>query len=178
MTGAIGFETNNRNWVSRLIRWFTQSEWSHVFIVLPPDPVSGRREILEANASGISKRFLDKYHKPHLSYILYQPDTTKERVDGALEQCLRLVGRSYGFLQYLGYIPMMLLRRVGIRINNPISAGRVCSELGLRYLQLLQIEPAFEPLDRDSVTPQDLIDVLETSDAFFLIDDQASEEAA
>jgi hypothetical protein len=175
VTGAIGFETRERHWVSRLIRWFTASEWSHVFLVLPPDPVTGRREILEANASGIHKAFLDKYHKPGARFILFQPDTTKARVDDALTACLRLVGRSYGFLQYLGYLPMIALRRLGFRVNNPISAGRVCSELALRYCQLLHLDERFDALDRDSVLPQELIEIIEGNERFVLIDDQEGE---
>jgi hypothetical protein len=175
VTGAIGFETQQRNWFSRLIRWFTASEWSHVFLVLPPDPVSGRREILEANVNGIYKTFLDKYHKPGVRYILFQPETTKARVDEALTACLKLVGRSYGFLQYLGYVPMILLRRLGLNVNNPISAGRVCSELALRYCQLLHLDERFDALDRDSVLPQELIDLIDGNPHFVLIDDQEGE---
>lgn len=176
MIGAIGFETRQGNWGSRLIRWFTMSTWSHVFIVLPADPISGRREILEASPSGIHKAFLDKYHKPGVQFILYQADTSAERIDDALTATLTMVGRSYGFLQYLGYIPMFLLRRVGIKIKNPISAGRVCSELALRYLQLLHIDDRFEALDRDSASPQDLLDIIDNNERFILIDDRETED--
>jgi hypothetical protein len=166
LLGAIGFETDRASWISKIIRFFTRSQWSHVFIVAAEDLVTGKREILEADWQGIQKAFLDKYQGKHIKVALYQVNLPlTQRID-ALAACMTLVGRSYGYLQLVGLALILPLRWVGIYKTNPISSGRVCSELALRYLQQLEVDYRFEQMDRDSTTPQDLFAIIEEHEAF------------
>lgn len=171
MLGAIGFETDRRSWLSRIIRWFTESRWSHVFIVAGEDPVTGETEILEASTWGIQKAPLKKYLDDDyvkLRFYVVRADPEKQRA--ALAACQDLVGRSYGYAQILGFALILPFRKLGLRFKNPISAGRVCSELVLRYLQLLDVDPAFAALDRDSTTPQDLFAIIDASPRFEVLE--------
>lgn len=165
--GSIGFETDRDSWISKMVRWFTRSKWSHVFIVGAHDPVTGEREILEANWQGVQKAYLKKYLDDSIQLAVFRVEASQDVREAAYTSALGKVGRSYGFLQLLGFIPVLALRLIFIKIDNPITSGRVCSELALEYLRALKVEPFFDELDENSASPQDLLDAMELRNDMF-----------
>lgn len=165
--GSIGFETDRHSFISKAIRWITRSKWSHVFIVGPINSVSAKREILEADWQGVHIAFLDKYKAEHVKVQIYRVEVDPKIRNEAFSKCLDMIGKRYGFLQLLGFIPVVILGRLGIRIKNPITSGTVCSELALRYLTSLGISAKFTMLDKDATSPEDLFKLLEADNVRF-----------
>lgn len=167
MLGAVGFETERRSFISRAIRWFTRSRWSHVFLVLPEDPVTREREIVEASFRGVYKDSIAKYRKRGIQTRIFLVDADMEDRIDALADRLTNVGARYGFLQVLGFALILPLRWIGVRVRNPLTGGYVCSEFVLGYLRELELNPrAFDDLDKDSTTPADLFTIIEEHPMF------------
>lgn len=139
--GDVGFYAGE-GWVSRQIRRLTRREDlgddpvpSHAFLVI------SRSEVIEA---------LEKTKVRGLSF--YQEDFVAGRAwayrpagsDLAKREAVRLMvdrynGAAYGWLQILGFLPVLAIRR---RWNhdapNPAPLGKICSEDVLLFLRILR----------------------------------------
>jgi hypothetical protein len=167
MRGAIGFETNYRSTISRLIRWFSKSVWSHTFIVT--DDVGDHTYVMEANEFGTTFMLLDEYQKTIVNFELWEPIATPEQIEAALKKAQKkFVGQVYGYLQLLGIgLKILVSRYLGHHIlkHNPIKQGAICSQVVWYYLQELMPD-LFGNLDQYSVSPGDLYEIVSKSDRF------------
>lgn len=156
--GSIGFETSRKSIYSKLIRWFTGSKISHVFIVV--GEIHGRPVALEANDSGVDLVFLSKYHTPDHYYVLYKPGSRSSKdIDFALAMLVRLYHNvPYGWGQIAGFIFDRFTSRLGYK-RNFFSEGVVCSELGFQYARLLGCP--LPNMDPNLVSPADLMDLMD-----------------
>lgn len=150
---VVGFSTTNLC-ISRAIRWFTQSNYSHAWFEYPDHDMGGRW-ILEAGASGVARLPLTHATPGWINvqrFALLGGDLWP-----ALRAAAQLCGDKYGFLQASGLGVMTILRRLGWRVRNPFANRRkaVCSELVAIGLQALQL-PQTEQWDHESMTPDDL----------------------
>lgn len=157
MLGVLGF-SRDRSLISRLIRWFTRQPWSHVFVVMYYDKNVGDHVLIEAGAGGVTISSLKKYRSGYdVEFCRMEPD----RMRAGVEEVKKLLGRRYGYFQLIGFIPVVLLRRVGIKLENPITRGVVCSELAAHYLSAA-LDDAFWRKKADELTPGDINDVMHT----------------
>jgi hypothetical protein len=166
--GCIGFmrtkKTGCSGLLSRLIRMFTAGEWSHVFVVLGEDPVAGNI-IIEAGETGVKLSLLSDYVlDPHVEYALYKPKVALRELLEGLKAVLALNGRSYGYLQFMGFLvvwPWYMI--TGRRRKNPFGGGIICSELGLIFLKTIKVNSeVFDKIALNLCSPEDLNDAIDT----------------
>ena len=123
--GTIGFSRNN-SFVSKAIRWITRQKWSHTFVVLEYDEDVGDNKVIEASAGGIRINSFKAYRGGYTVHLCELPGVDTE---AGVSMAKSMLGRKYGYLKILGYIPVVLLRRIGIPVENSVTKGVVCSEL-------------------------------------------------
>jgi hypothetical protein len=160
--GAIGFSAS-KSWVSKVIRWFTRSDWSHTFIVI--GEIEGVVLISEADWRGVQVARLDKYVGKCKVQIWEPPYgvATQQMVADAVRESLRRIESRYGFLQLVGFIPVILARRfLGMKIPNPAKGGTICSEHCLRHLRILHPMGPWASMNRDAASPEDIHAPLES----------------
>lgn len=158
LKGAVGFSTGN-SWTSRLIRWFTRSQYSHAFIVVTDG--KGKDEpplVMEATRRGVVVGPITKYtaNWSERRVTLFMPKTDRINIHAAVDKMWSYVGIRYGFLALAGLALRLLLQRLGIRIGNPIGIGMICSECQFLFLRQLPELSDLKNWDRDEVTPEDL----------------------
>jgi len=147
-----------------MIRMFTSGEWSHVFVVIGELPSVGE-VIIEAIETGVTINLLSEYlDEPTTEFALYKPVVDEEHFEKGRSAVVALDGKPYGYGQILGFIitwPYYLI--TGKRKKNPWSKGIICSELGLVYLNAVEVAPdVFGKLDLNSTSPEDLNDIIDT----------------
>ncbi len=155
--GMIGFSRSS-GISSRLIRWFTRQDWSHAFIVMPERGEDGLPMILESDISSVSITSLGKYQKSgdHVEIATISSLNTEKGLGVAQTK----LGRTYGFFQILGFLPVLLGRRFGIPVKNSYTDGIVCSELVCFYLYGATGDEKWFKM-KDDTTPGDLYNTLQ-----------------
>lgn len=173
LTGCVGFirttKTGCSGILSRLIRMFSAGEWSHVFVVVGDLPPAGGI-IIEASETGVKLNLLKDYTEdPNVEYALYKPKVDLRAIMDGLAEVLKLNGKSYGYLQFLGFVvtwPYYMI--TGRRRKNPFGGGIICSELGLIYIKKTGVRPdVFDGMDLNNCTPEDLNDEIDTDREHF-----------
>lgn len=173
LCGCIGFSRTKGSGcgaiLSRFIRMFSAGEWSHVFVVLSEDPVAGWI-IIEASETGVKLNLLTEYTKdPNIEFALYKPKVGLRELLAGLAEVIKLNGRAYGYLQFIGFVfvwPYYMI--TGRRRKNPFGGGVICSELGLIYLKATKVNPeVFDKMDLNLCSPEDLNDGIDTDREHF-----------
>lgn len=152
----IGFSQSN-NWGSKLVRWFTNSQWSHCFIILDDD-LEGDALVFESSPSGGVKLNLWSKYKDQICEVY------NINVNCSIKPLYNYLGDNYGYLQITGFI----IAKIFSLKHNPIKKDYVCSELALRFLIENNIE-GFESLDPNSTSPEDLYESIKQHVSFIKI---------
>lgn len=147
------FLSSNR-WGARLIRWFTESKWSHCAIILDDDLEGDALVFESAIAGGVKLNLWSKLQR-HLHEI-YEINQTC-----CIKPIYAYLGENYGYFQILGY---PIAKLIGSK-DNPIKKDYVCSEIVLRFL-LENDFTEFDHLEPDMASPQDLYDIISQSENF------------
>ncbi len=166
MKGTIGFFADSKSWKSRLICWLTKSQFSHTFIIL--GDLEKHILIIDSDRYSVEVKEITDFLKSKKHKLkIYQPiNVSYDIVQQGLNKCYSFIGRIYGYPQLLGYILMRLFNALGLKIKrNPIRFGIICSELVWTYCNTLFPEQ-FQQLDKNSITPEDLLNVIENSKNF------------
>jgi hypothetical protein len=163
--GAIGFSRKKRNWVSRIIAWFTRSQWSHTFIIYQDSP-----EILvvEAGMRQVQLVPISKYESSKYDVAYFAPDLVHMfKIEAGISKVKGKIEAPYGMLQFVGFVPVIILRRLlGMKIPNPLRGGIVCSELVLQYLREIDPQGKWGGMDKNAVSPEDLFSALAMDNRF------------
>lgn len=170
ITGAIGLSMTKSNglwgYFGKAVRFFTGGPWNHAFVVANVNSFFGAT-IIEASERGTGISVLSKYFSSEYDFQLWMPQTDKATRLSALEYTKILIGKKYGYLQCVGFIPMWLIKKITLQnVNNPFGSGVICSELVLKYIQALALNPAYNKLDRNSFSPNDLYRLMKYSTDF------------
>jgi hypothetical protein len=118
-----------KSFVSRGIKWFTNSKYSHTALYLG----GGSNYVAEATAVGVEKNKIQNL----LAYaecvcVRRIPNLTVEQAEIMKDKAYSLIYDSYDTLQFISYIPYFLFRKVGINLPFLVFNSRqkmVCSEL-------------------------------------------------
>lgn len=163
--GTIGFCTNRRSFISKVIRWFTRSRWSHTYVIRQTDPDI---LVLEAGKYQVQIVPITKYESSKYQNVFFVPEGFKsEDIALGLMAAGDKIEANYGWLQLVGNIPVIIMKRLfGMKISNPSKGGIVCSELVLQYLRGLDPTGPWRSLDRNTVSPEDLCEVLSSHAKF------------
>jgi len=151
---TIGF-SRSKKIMSKLIRWFTTSGVSHVYIKRSTPHVDPNFIVYQASGLLVNVENYDHFlthAEPIKEFEMVLSDDKYAEAEAFL---LRELGKPYSILQLLGMLWVILCRRFGARVKNPFRDGDhsyICVEL---VAKLLGIQGAEE------MTPQDLLELLE-----------------
>jgi hypothetical protein len=161
LPGDIGFAGRRSGFYPSAVRWFTNSKWSHCFVVMPE--YMGELSVLEADLKVQLVPFREEYvHKDEDYYEIWRPK--KASIGEKLSAChalyLSSAGGIYGFMQILWFAVRQGLLKLGINLpgKNWFPGGEICSETLWVYLVYLggHYRGLFEGMGRNEVSPQDL----------------------
>jgi hypothetical protein len=137
-TITIGFSKPNAKWkkpISRLIRVFELSEYSHVYIKI----TNGRlKNDLYYHASGTKVHFMGKKEFKEKNKIVeeYKFDLSAAKFYKTLDFAIGHVGQSYSYSQLIGLVVVRICGLFGKKINNPFGGkGYICTELVAEVLR-------------------------------------------
>lgn len=153
----IGFSTSN-SWVSRLIRWATDSDVSHTFLLVEID---GIEFVAEASFSGFRLILMRNWIRGNEIVDIIEPLVPLDKGWLVAEDWL---GESYSWTGLIGYGWVVIGRKLKRKFHNPIheSKSLFCSEANTKVIQASGW-PGSENLDPASMSPADLRDFLKGS---------------
>jgi hypothetical protein len=164
--GDIGFSSNLaggfRGLLADAIRYFTDSNFSHSFIIT--DPVCGQETVQEASELVAVVPFDKNYRESETElYVVYRPKASKKAKLEAAKKCfVEFAGVSYGRLQLIWFVYRAVMERVfkkDVRKQkNWMADGVICSELVYWYLWYLgkPYQTILAPWNPDTIQAEDL----------------------
>lgn len=169
----IGFSTTHK-WPSRLIRWLTRSQVSHVWISFP---AAGTRLVIQADTRGVHVDSWDNWAPQQKIVARFRLLDGSDRWAGwrggiATRALFGLLHRSYDWRGALGVGWVLLGRCLGARWRNPLaSSAYFCSELGAEWLRIAGV---MVPLDPETATPEDVMRVCRSVPGLLRFDREGS----
>ena len=164
MDSAIFFSTSN-GLFSRAVRWVTRSRVSHSGLATY---LHGVPVLVHADFGGVQVTTLKTFQRRNQVVFTF---AGKDGIDlgPALASAAEDIGESYDYVGLLGYLVVMVFRRWGRRVQNPLAGAKstVCSELVARVCQ--KSVPGWSALDPEQTTPEDLLKLIEESNHFLRI---------
>lgn len=168
--GMIGFSGGTR-WIQRAIGYFTDSEFSHSFMV--KNNADGIPCALETTFTTVMfGPVADKLQEKNW-VEMWDVIAPEEQKAAALETCLPYIGSWYSYLSYLWFLYAWAKKKLGMRPPTKMwkwcTPGNTCTELTQKYPKYLFPE-LFEGLDENIVTPPVLRNIMvEHPDKFVLL---------
>lgn len=169
MKGAIGFCRKKDSFISKAIRWFTRSDWSHTYIIYQDNP---EVLVVEAGTFQVQLTPITKYESTKYSNVFFVPrHVDVSLIERGVKKVREKIEATYGWLQILGFIPVVIAKRLlFMKISNPARAGVICSELVLIYLRELEPGGPWDSMDRNAVSPEDLYQMLRNHPGFVKVE--------
>lgn len=156
MNIQVGFSTSKDYWLSKIIRWFTDSKASHCFFIYYDEDWQ-RNMVLEATEGG--------YKITPFSY--YEADlvakfTPKYSVETGLTKSIDWLGEGYDYVGLIGMIWVEIGRWLKRNWYNPCRDPKAmfCSEAIARVMKESNY-PGTEDWDPESIDPEMLIEFFE-----------------
>jgi len=155
----IGFSLKKGNIFSEFIARFTKSKWSHCFIITDIKVGNDYLVIESAFGKGVTFDLLSKFQDKSI-YTLEKYEVLN--YNDNIDFLCNFYGKSYGYLQMLGYLIVIPLK---LR-HNIFTSGIECSELVLKWLQQTKTQKEFKYLCPDEAVPEDLYEIIIKSPNF------------
>lgn len=167
--GDLGLSAKRKGWYPAAVRFFTQSKYSHIFIIA--DEYYGQIQVIETNLNVTTTSFKKEYEKKNAdSFVVFRPiKTTQSEIHDALHYIHGAYsGDTYGFLQVPWFAYRAIMRVFGFKPKyNWFPAGQICSETPLEYLKLIYAD-AFSHLTPNECSPEDIAKVVEGRPDLFM----------
>lgn len=186
--GMVGFSNNKTSFLGRLIRFFTNSNITHTFIITFPK--DGMEMIEEASTLVAEGTFQGNYRdEPNTEYWVFKIKdglVDEATMDASVKYCHdNFLGDKYGQLQLL-YFPyrwlMQTIFNKDVRHEkNWFTAGVICSELVYYYLYNLgaKFQELLKDFSPDTIQAQDIRLIIEANpDIFEFVEKKLISEAA
>jgi hypothetical protein len=167
LRGCVGFSAPKKpGIIGRAIQYFTHGKWTHTFVVIGGENDIGAQLVIEAGKFEVLITPLKKYLDGTYDLKFYEPVTDSLFVDAAILKTLGLTEKVYGYFQFLGFIPIWIIRKLtGKRTANPIRGGVICSELSFVFVKAINNDPILvKGINKDSIDPVYLEKLLARSD--------------
>jgi hypothetical protein len=144
--------TRSRSWLSRLIRWATRGQVSHVAI---GTELAGVPVVVEADALGVVVTLRTRFAARSEIVAEYKVIDGMLTVGGAVDE----IGHAYDYSGLFGMAVVTVARYFGRKIRNPFQSPRAffCSELVFAIDPLRTVVP-WRSMRPDTTSPQDLYD--------------------
>lgn len=149
----IGFSTSD-SFISKFIRFFSQAEVSHTFIIFD-DPTLGGRCVIEAQWDGYHVKSFEAATRGDTKFVCIEP---LHPTPGLVQNCVAWLGRSYDYSALVGIWLTMFGRYFKRKWKNPFGSATAlfCSEAIVIALRNIGY-PRSETLTPNTTTPQDLL---------------------
>lgn len=170
-SGNIILATSKSSFMSKCIRWFTSSQFSHSFVTMPD--VLGLPMCIEADAGGVDCARLDTNYLDNTdeAFQVWTVNVSQDVKDQALKQIINDLEVSYGILEYPWFMWRRINKLFGKDIknqNNWNTDGMICSQLCVAYLKACNLE-IFQGYGVGSIAPQDLQDIFKAHPQLFIL---------
>jgi hypothetical protein len=159
---TIGFSKPVAKWkkpVSRLIRLFELSEYSHVYIKITNQRL---KNDLYYHASGAKVHFMGKKQFLEKNKVVkeYEFDISAAKFYRTLDFAIERVGAPFSFMQLVGFMMVKICCMFGKRIRNPLGrSGYICTELVAEILRHIYGKRILQ--DIDTISLQDIKKLIE-----------------
>lgn len=132
---SIGFSTDPNSWVSKIIRWFTGSKYSHTFLMW--ESTDFGRMIIESDSGGVQFCTL-KHFDTKTNPILYAYSPMVDLLPAVKVAVEEYLGDAYDYDGLFGMAWVMLWRKLKRRVRNPLHKKNAlfCSAFVTRVLQI------------------------------------------
>jgi hypothetical protein len=152
MNIQVGFSTSKNSWISKIIRWFTDSTVSHCFFIYW-DKDWQRDMILEATEGGFKITPFSNYEKDLVAAF-----TPKYSVEQGLIKSIDWLGEDYDYVGLIGMIWVELGRWLHRKWRNPWRDAKsmFCSE-AISRIMIESNYPGTSGWDPQSIDPQMLM---------------------
>ena len=178
MTGAIGFSGYKKDapLFSKLIMFFTDSQWSHSFLTF--FPANNTETVIEAGHSVQVTPFARYRGDPNRTYEIYALNGIEKKAsDAALDYIFHeYSGAVYGFLQIPWFGYRWFWRQVGRDVGreaNWFPSGKICSELVWDYETTVagNFEKllANSPITENTCSPEDLYRIVKANQDLLIL---------
>lgn len=168
--GHVVLANSKQEFVAKIIKWFTASNWSHSLVTSSPQ--IGREMGLEAAGNGVSEVLFDLAYRKNSGqgYRVYRVNLPQETKDAGLAAVLPDLETPYGYLDLPWFAWRALNRMVGKDIkaqDNWASKREICSQLVVKYLTACGLGDLFKGYGRNAIAPQDLQVIMEANPQLF-----------
>ena len=142
--------SGSKSWMSKLIKWWTGSKFSHVSILL--DRTVGDLVLkFEAQERGVIP-YLFRVNKN--KYVeIWDLNAPQDVIDSHLAKILELTGHRYWFENLLGFAISDVAGFFGVEMENPFNGGYWCSKLGQYFINGVKHKYWLNPND---TTPEEI----------------------
>lgn len=154
----VGFSTRRKNLLSRLIRWGTNSEFSHTFLSYDHD-LYKTSIVVEASLRGIIEMAFTKFiASADTVLMLSPPEGTK--LEKGMPAIASTLGDGYDGLSLFGRVFVIVAKWFGKKIRNPLGNVKrdCCVESVIRCLVEAEALPPI--IDAEVESPQSLYEIL------------------
>ncbi len=160
--------TTSSHWLSRVIRWLTNSEVSHACLgteifgepVLIHSALDG-----DTGKNGVQITPRDKWLEDNIIVAEYEiiPDVTEN-----MGPMIRLLRAKYDKMGLIGYLFVFMAMYLGRKIMNPLShpTRYVCSRYVLQLDPHGDKIPEWKGVDPERTTPHDLLQLCRSGPSF------------
>jgi hypothetical protein len=157
----IGFSTQRRSIVARLIRWLTGSRASHVMF-LYYDRDFSRDMLMEATTGGFRIVPFDKFSQQN---TIVSVKTPKFSIDAGLLKAVDWLGEHYDYRGLLGMLVVLVGRWFKRQWKNPLASSKAmfCSEAVCRALKAVNY-PGTAAMEPSTTDPEDLLKLFEAEE--------------
>ena len=156
MITRIAFSTSKDSWISKIIRWFSNSTVSHCFFVYYDEDWK-REMVLEATEGGFRI----------VPYSFYENEVVKifipkYSIEEGLKQSIDWLTEGYNYWGLFGMSWVELGKWLKKKWKNPLRSSNTmfCSELIARVM-MVSSYPGIEDWDIQSIDPEMLMDFFE-----------------
>lgn len=157
---GIGFSTNKKNLLSKIIRWGTNAEFSHTWPFYD-HPLYGTKVVVDADIKCIMEVEDDTYLKKVDNATMLVPPEGVDLSKG-MPELGDLLSRPYGILNLIGHAIVVIFSKLGKRIKNPFKNQKKPACIETSYC-LLQASGVLTEVDPETESPQSLHDRLITA---------------
>lgn len=171
--GDIGLSGGNA-FIQKAIRFFTNSQWSHSFTVVPSLMGINALAVMETTESrNVVVPLSRKLNEPDWVFV-YRPRVSQAAIANAIGRAWNeCSGELYGYTSYLWFIWAWVVQKFGRKAPENVwkwaQAGITCTEYTTCYVKYLgpQYEALIGDEDRSEWNPQKLQETMDANPELF-----------
>ena len=160
MIGDVIFFRKENTFISSVIAKVTNSEFTHVGLIIGYDEATKVATIIESNRFVDTR--IDRIELDELRHVVYTTgDKSQSQIDRILEYANRTIGIKYDYLQIIGFLFTFMFKSHGRKWFSRWFNSKnklICSEL----IDLVYYKAGIKRnnvIDLGNVTPQELLQV-------------------